>query len=205
MKKLKVCAYVKNFSFSYLFEKILTAERECDLCLVDEKSIYERECDNMVLFVSPPLKEDVLLEAVDKKVKAILPANCDESLFVKAISNIIKNRDYENILLNQYKKIVDDTLIVSKTDVNGRITYVNDAFEKISGYKKEELLEKNHNIIRHPDMKKEVFQKMWNTILNKKTWKGIIKNRKMTEARIMWKVLYSRFWMKTVILRNLSS
>lgn len=62
----------------------------------------------------------------------------------------------EKNLLNQYKEIIDEILLVSKTDLKGNITYANDAFVKVSGFKREELLGKPHNIIRHPDMKKDI-------------------------------------------------
>ncbi|MEJ2500556.1 MAG: PAS domain S-box protein [Campylobacterales bacterium] len=81
-------------------------------------------------------------------------------------------------LLEQYKHVVDRSAIVSKTDERGIITYVNDRFCDISGYRKEELLGKPHNIIRHPDMPAETFAQMWQTILAKKPWYGIVKNRK---------------------------
>jgi PAS domain S-box-containing protein len=85
----------------------------------------------------------------------------------------------ENLsLMNQYERITNLSGIVSKTDVNGKITFANDNFCKISGYTKEELLGQNHNIIRHPDMPSITFKEMWNTIKNKKkSWHGIIKNR----------------------------
>lgn len=67
-------------------------------------------------------------------------------------------------LLEQYKATVDKSFIVSKTDPKGIITYVNQEFCTISGYNQEELLGKAHNIIRHPDMPKEVFKQMWHTI-----------------------------------------
>jgi len=81
-------------------------------------------------------------------------------------------------LLEQYKDALDKTAIVSKTDINGIITYANDKFCEISGYSKEELIGKPHNIVRHPDMPKSLFKKMWDTILSKKIFNGIIKNRK---------------------------
>ena len=86
--------------------------------------------------------------------------------------------DEVNEILNQYKKAVDDLLIVSKTDPKGIITYVNDKFCEISGYSREELIGKSHNIIRHPDMPKEVFKNMWETIKRGEIWRGIIKNKK---------------------------
>ncbi|ASM39383.1 PAS domain S-box protein [Campylobacter sp. RM12327] len=82
-----------------------------------------------------------------------------------------------NLKLKQYQDAIDESNIVSKTDVNGIITFANDEFCKISGYSKDELIGKNHNIIRHPDVEKSVFENLWRTILSKKVYKGIIKNR----------------------------
>ena len=82
-------------------------------------------------------------------------------------------------LLKQYKNAVDERSIVSKTDEKGIITYVNEQFCLLSGYSKKELIGKNHNIVGHPDNKKELYQEIWNTIKNeKKSWTGKIKNKK---------------------------
>ncbi len=81
-------------------------------------------------------------------------------------------------LLEQLKYVIDHSTLVSKTDPKGRITYANDEFVKLSGYNKNELLGKPHNIIRHPDMDKEAFTQMWRDIRAGKTWRGIVKNRK---------------------------
>ena len=67
--------------------------------------------------------------------------------------------------MNNYQKAIENSNIVSKTDINGIITFVNDEFVKLFEYSKEELLGKNHNIIRHPDTPKENFELLWNTIL----------------------------------------
>ena len=79
-------------------------------------------------------------------------------------------------LLKDYKKAIDNSTIVSKTDKNGLITYVNKAFCEISGYPKEELLGKPHSIVRHPSVDKKVFKELWDTIKNGKTWHGQIVN-----------------------------
>jgi len=82
-------------------------------------------------------------------------------------------------LLNEYKNAVDERSIVSKTNDKGIITYVNEKFCNISGYSKEELIGKNHNIVRHEDTKDEIYQGLWETIHNqKKSWTGQIKNKK---------------------------
>lgn len=82
-----------------------------------------------------------------------------------------------NKLLGEYKKAVDVCNIVSKADTKGLITYVNDEFCRISGYVREELIGKPHNIVRHPNMPKEAFEEMWKTITSKKVWKGLVENR----------------------------
>ena len=74
--------------------------------------------------------------------------------------------------LEEYKRIVDASALVSKSDTQGNITYVNDKFIKLSGYSKEELLGQPHSIVRHPDMPSSVFEKLWKTILNKQIWHG---------------------------------
>lgn len=57
-----------------------------------------------------------------------------------------------------------DELIVSKTDLHGRITYANETFRRISGYTRAELLGAPHSLIRHPDMPRCVFQLLWNEL-----------------------------------------
>lgn len=80
-------------------------------------------------------------------------------------------------LLSEYKKAVDYSTIVSLSDKRGIITYVNDAFTRVSGYTRDELIGQPHNIIRHPDNSPELFEQMWKTLLHKEPWQGIIKNR----------------------------
>ena len=80
-------------------------------------------------------------------------------------------------MFKQYKEAIESSNIVSRTDINGIITFVNDEFCKISGYSREELIGQNHNIVRHPDVPKTKFKKLWDTILAKKTYKATVKNR----------------------------
>lgn len=72
--------------------------------------------------------------------------------------------------------VPQDELIISRTDLKGNITYANDTFAQISGYKMGELIGKPHNVVRHPDMPKRIFKEIWNTLQEKKQWKGIVKN-----------------------------
>ena len=67
--------------------------------------------------------------------------------------------------------------IVSKTDLKGITTYANDTFVKISGFSTGELIGKNHNIVRHPDMPPQAFAWLWNTLKDGRPWRGVVKNR----------------------------
>jgi len=78
--------------------------------------------------------------------------------------------------LEQYQSAIESSNIISKTDIFGIITFVNDEFCKISGYSKEELVGKNHNIVRHPDVPASSFKQLWQTILQKQTYKSTVKN-----------------------------
>lgn len=74
-------------------------------------------------------------------------------------------------------KFPDTVLLVSKTDKNGIITYANDDFVNISGFTRDELLGKPHNIVRHRDMPKKAFQIIWKEhLLKGKEWSGVVKN-----------------------------
>jgi len=79
--------------------------------------------------------------------------------------------------LESYKIAVDESNIVSRSDIKGNITYVNNNFCKISGYTKEEVLGKPHSILKHPNSKSAIFKDLWETICAKKVWKGILQNR----------------------------
>lgn len=67
--------------------------------------------------------------------------------------------------------------IVTKTDLQGRITYANPAFVAISGFTRDELIGANHNIVRHPDMPAAAFADLWRTVEAGQPWRGIVKNR----------------------------
>lgn len=75
-------------------------------------------------------------------------------------------------------QIVDRFALISETDTRGIITYANPKFCEVSGYSLDELLGKPHNIVRHPDMPKEVFKDLWDTIKAGKIWQGEVKNRR---------------------------
>ncbi len=74
--------------------------------------------------------------------------------------------------------IGEETLIVSRTDLKGKLTYFNDEFVKASGFDEAELAGQPHNIVRHPDMPPAAFADLWRTLKEGKPWAGAVKNRR---------------------------
>ncbi|MDP3464788.1 MAG: diguanylate cyclase [Sulfuricurvum sp.] len=110
------------------------------------------------------LNQQNLTLAEQKKEIEVLNENLEERIRIKSIN------------LQKYIDTVDQYVITSRTDKYGNIIYASEAFCDISGYSKEELIGKNHRIIRHPDMPRELFEDIWKTITSGKIWHGEIKN-----------------------------
>ena len=81
-------------------------------------------------------------------------------------------------LLKQYQTIVDETSIVSKGDLDGKITYVNERLVELTGYSRQELLGQSHNIFKSATSPQEVFVDMWDTLSAGKAWHGQVVNQK---------------------------
>ena len=136
-----------------------------------------------VMMLSAYTNPEYFIKAIEAGMDAYILKPLDIKKFLSSLYrvvtklNIIQEARKSIDLLKQYQMVVDSNSIVSKTDENGFITYVNDAFCKISGYEREELIGQNHNIVRHPDENSELFENLWETIkVEKRTWHGIIKN-----------------------------
>ncbi len=125
------------------------------LFLLYRQYILNKANDNLGLLVDKKTKD---LEDINKNLELTIENKTEESR--KNIS-----------LISKY-------VIFSKTDIKGTIIEVSDAFCVISQFKREDLLGKPHNLIRHPDMPKSAFKQMWKTIQSGKTWKGEVKNLK---------------------------
>lgn len=98
-----------------------------------------------------------------------------------------KNRAPQNSILPIDEEICmgDDEFIVSKTDLRGYITYANRTFMEMAQYPEDQLLNVNHNLIRHPDMPKGVFKFVWMTIKKEKEFFGFVKNL-CRDGRYYW-------------------
>ncbi len=170
-------------------------ENDIDLILTDinmpklnglemSQKIRELDRDIPIIILSAHNEEDFFIDSIRIGVSGYILKPIDIDQLASVIYNISKEFKYKKEakeslnLLKAYQKAIDNIAIVSKTDPKGIITYANDIFCKISGYTKEELIGKPHNIIRHPDNPKSIFKKMWHTIKDeKKIWRGIVRNR----------------------------
>ena len=147
------------------------------------KEVRKNDSEIPIIVISAHNDSNILIEAIEIGISRFIlkPINISNLMNIVAefAENICNRSEKDNVsnLLEQYKSIVDVNSIVSKTDKNGIITYVNQPFIDISGYSKDELIGSPHNIIRHPDSTNEFFEKMWTTIATKKkVWQGVVKN-----------------------------
>ncbi|MDD4855060.1 MAG: EAL domain-containing protein [Sulfuricurvum sp.] len=110
---------------------------------------------------------------------ARIPIRTDDEMadVSHAFNDMAKKIGQSFAFLESYKKAVDASNILSITDPNGTITYVNDQFCLRTGYMREELIGKNHRIFKNSETPDEVYRILWKTILDKKIWTGILKNR----------------------------
>lgn len=95
--------------------------------------------------------------------------------------------------LSKLLRVFDEHVIASETDLEGNITYVSKALCTISGYTQEELLGKNHRIMKHPDSDPLLYENLWKTVTAGEIWKGVIKNRKKDGGY---------YWTESVITRD---
>lgn len=96
-----------------------------------------------------------------------------ENKIFKEFNQKLKELNYK---LQEKEKLLDQNIIISSTDLNGKITYISEAFSKTTGYKKNELIGNSHSILKHPDTNPDLFRQLWKTISSDKTWTGEIKN-----------------------------
>lgn len=121
---------------------------------------------------------DVYLQAV---YSPVLDSSGKVLKVIKIASNITEEKEAAAQMqreIDARMASVDTACIVSETDLKGYITYVNDKHCEVSQYSREELIGSNQNIVRHPDMPKDVFKEMWATIGKGKIFKGLVKNRR---------------------------
>ncbi len=136
-----------------------------------------------MLFVNDVIEQDYRIITFNNKVKwisgvtKIIRDKQGIPILMTGISKDVTAIKESQIELLNYKKAINESAIVSTTDLKGNITFVNDKFCQISGYTQEELIGSKHSIVNAGYHSKEFFRTMWKTISEGKIWRGEIKNR----------------------------
>lgn len=95
----------------------------------------------------------------------------------KKVEKLLVDSKLSEKKIKDYVSLVDKNILTSSTDLAGKITYASEAFCRISGYSKEELLGQRHSIVKHQDTPTHIYDELWESITNNRTWHGELKNR----------------------------
>ncbi|WP_419769541.1 MAG: EAL domain-containing protein [Candidatus Marinarcus sp.] len=163
---------------------ILTDIKMPEMTGLEMVEILRQKGQNTKVIIASAFSEPSYFQkAIKLKVENFLVKPIDIGELLSLLIDIERHLTIEqayhakNKLLNEYKQIVDESNHVTKTDIKGIITYANEKFSKLSGYSIEELIGSPHNIVRHEDMAAAFFKRLWQTVLDKKTWHGTIKSK----------------------------
>lgn len=193
LNHLSSYVYIKNLNFEYIYINELVAElfnypknmNFTDFNVFEESLLKEqRNNDIEVLNGKTIFAEEILIskknqeKRVYKSVKGPIYNNQNKVIGLIGISTDVTELYLLNEQVQNYMHLTDEHIISSFTDIHGVITAVSNAFCKISGYRKDELIGKNHNIVRHEDMSNQFFKELWQTILKEEKWQGEIKNKR---------------------------
>ncbi len=165
------CPYM-NKMIRYLKERDVSVTDVVNICVNLRKSVID-----FIMDYSDDQLDEIRSSCRDgeliREINQLFDMNLSGVLktFTETLS--IKERR-----IRQYMKIIDQNVIISKTDLKGVIIDVSDAFCSASGYSRTELIGQNHNIVRHPDMAPEFFANLWKTIQQGDIWTGMIKNQR---------------------------
>ena len=142
---------------------------------------------NIPILVSTAFSDtSSIIKAIKLKVADYILKPMQLTTTLKIIYNILNDIHNNKLILQQKKELenfkvaLDKQNMITKTDIHGIITYANDLFCEVSGYKKDELIGQNHNIVRHPDISSEVFKNLWDTIQSGQLWIGKLKSLSKT-------------------------
>lgn len=175
--------FKENFDNNTPFELIITDINMPKLNGIEMvKKIREIHDDVSVILTTADNEKDTFLESIELGVSSYIRKPINVTKLYENINKIAQKIYYKNQFfkkqkeLETYTNIIESVAVISKTDLHGIITYVDDAFCEVSGYTKDELIGQNHNIVRHPENPKEVYKNLWDTIQSGKIWEGKVRN-----------------------------
>lgn len=172
-KILNSLEYNHHNLFSRYISSDLFLEQKLTLIL----KIKKEKLEELISSTESSFKNTILIALTVSILLGLLLSYVPSKLAQRLIRRTNQLKESKQIF-DEYNKAMGINNIISKSDLRGRITYVNDNFCKVSGYSKEEVIGKPHSLLRSPDSPKETFKELWQTIESKKIWKGILKNRK---------------------------
>jgi len=190
----------KLYIVDYLNEQLYLASTLNTIANDEEKTleIYRGTVGETVAFkkikyIKKDVKTIVFIPLIsDKKTIAVIILEIDDTYqdvvlsefhhtLINLIADFLQNA-IKNEQMKKYYNLIDNYVLMSSTNLAGNITYISKAFENTLGYDKDEILGKNHNIIRSKKENNEVFQDMWNTIKNGEIWSKEIRNSKKDDS-----------------------
>ncbi|PLY09092.1 MAG: hypothetical protein C0626_08760 [Arcobacter sp.] len=173
----------ENFENETPYELIITDLNMPKLNGIDMvKKVKLLDDDIPIILTTADNEKETFLESIELGVSAYIVKPINVAKLFENIKKIAQKIYYKNQFykkqkeLETYTNIIESVAVISKTDLNGIITYVDDAFCEVSGYTKEELIGQNHNIVRHPENPKEVYKNLWDTIQSGQNWEGKVRN-----------------------------
>ncbi|NCO01078.1 MAG: EAL domain-containing protein [Epsilonproteobacteria bacterium] len=151
------------------------------------RKIKEHKKNQIIVIFTKHISTEYLLEAIYIKIdrfiiKPLLTLDdIKSSLIELAEKSALQARlENKNFLLQQQREIIDEFVFLTISDECGKITDISQAYLNFTGYKREEILGKNHSVFRNQDIDKKVIKNLWDTILQDKIWEGELKNHKST-------------------------
>ena len=174
-----------------LSRKVLDYNYTQDIIVISSVGEFDRLVDLMNLgvnkFISKPIEEVQLSEVIDQVYQNIYlkRLQAQESLEVVEYNRVLKEKeDAQQVIiqkkakeLEEFNQALTDSAIVSKTDIHGVMTYVNEQMINISGYTSDELVGKNSSFLGSGKRPKSFFTKLWNTINDKNIYKILFQNK----------------------------
>jgi len=143
------------------------------------QEIKELDSEVIALVLSAYNEPEYFIQSIKIGVEGYILKPINLNQFMVSLSKVIQKiqAKRDKLLLDQYKEVVDTSGIISIVNTDDKITYVNDSFCQVSGYRQEELIGRDYHFIMKGATDIGLYRKIWKTIRKKKkTWRGVVKN-----------------------------
>ena len=174
--------FIENKKDSFLFDLVLTnIDFPNGNGIEIIKEIRSEDFEIPIILLTDNTDNEKLLEAIKYKVTDYLPQKSSKKALIDSIQKASRTRHHDKFIenieddLKELINAINDVALVSKTDIEGNITFVNKYFCEISGYTEEEAIGQNHTLIRAKDASKDQVNSLTNAIRLGKVWEGKMK------------------------------